>query len=134
MKTLAIPTDDQKVRNRLRELYEPMTLFGEGAVDRRDRLKELVAEATMKGEEIEWDSSSDEDEGQKEEFYTYGIEELRIARRDILQYSIERCGSFLSRANARLEGHAKELTLPFASRKKARHEWYTGLNVRVGLI
>ena len=30
--TLAVPTNDNKVRDRLRQLYEPMTLFGEGVL------------------------------------------------------------------------------------------------------
>jgi hypothetical protein len=89
-KSLGIPTDDQTVRNRLRELFEPMTLFSEGPMERRDRLKELVAEMVMEGQEMEWEQSSDEDEGQKEEYYTYGSEELRDSRQFILDFSMER--------------------------------------------
>ncbi|KAJ3367609.1 U4/U6 small nuclear ribonucleoprotein Prp4 [Kappamyces sp. JEL0680] len=88
-RTLAIPTDDQSVRNRLREMYEPMTLFGEGPMERRDRLKDLVAEKVLNGEEVGWDESSDEeDAGKKEETYSYGSDELREARRYLLDYSI----------------------------------------------
>src|SRR5690606_795344 len=32
---VVVPTDDKRVRLRLRELGEPITLFGEGPVDRR---------------------------------------------------------------------------------------------------
>ncbi|OLY82889.1 U4/U6 small nuclear ribonucleoprotein Prp4 [Smittium mucronatum] len=40
---LAIPTDDSKVKLRLRELNEPIILFGEGPGDRRDRLRFLLS-------------------------------------------------------------------------------------------
>ncbi|KAF5014790.1 hypothetical protein F66182_14102, partial [Fusarium sp. NRRL 66182] len=39
---IVVPTDDTRVRIRLRELGEPITLFGEGPADRRDRLRELL--------------------------------------------------------------------------------------------
>ncbi|KAJ3303861.1 U4/U6 small nuclear ribonucleoprotein Prp4 [Kappamyces sp. JEL0829] len=121
-RTLAIPTDDQSVRNRLREMYEPMTLFGEGPMERRDRLKDLVAEKVLNGEEVGWDESSDEeDAGKKEETYSYGSDELREARRYLLDYSI-------AQARTRLKMHNKELEVPFADRKKVRHEWYTQMN------
>src|ERR1700722_7340955 len=41
---IAVPTDDNRVRARLRELGEPITLFGEGPADRRDRLRELLTQ------------------------------------------------------------------------------------------
>lgn len=40
---LIVPTVEQEVKKMLRSLGEPITLFGETAVDRRDRLKQLVA-------------------------------------------------------------------------------------------
>src|ERR1700760_4252429 len=42
--TIAVPTDDKRVRARLRELGEPITLFGEGPPERRDRLRELLTQ------------------------------------------------------------------------------------------
>ena len=36
--TIAIPTDDVRVRARVREIGEPITLLGERPEDRRDRL------------------------------------------------------------------------------------------------
>ena len=41
--SIGVPTDDGRVRAKLREMGEPMTLFGEGPADRRDRLRELMA-------------------------------------------------------------------------------------------
>jgi U4/U6 small nuclear ribonucleoprotein PRP4 len=40
---IAVPTDDGRVRARLRELGEPITLFGERAADRRERLIYLLS-------------------------------------------------------------------------------------------
>ncbi|KAK2937544.1 G-protein beta WD-40 repeat [Fusarium oxysporum f. sp. vasinfectum] len=48
--TIAVPTDDTRVRAKLREMGEPVTLFGEALVDRRDRLRELLTiQAEMTG-------------------------------------------------------------------------------------
>ena len=40
---MAITTDDSEVRRCLRQLSEPITLFGEGPADRRNRIKELLS-------------------------------------------------------------------------------------------
>lgn len=42
-RAIAVPTDDNKVKKRLRELREPITLFGERAADRRQRLIQLLS-------------------------------------------------------------------------------------------
>jgi U4/U6 small nuclear ribonucleoprotein PRP4 len=42
-RNIAVPTDDGRVRARLRELGEPITLFGERAADRRERLIYLLS-------------------------------------------------------------------------------------------
>jgi len=44
-RSLAIPTDDKLVRAALRERGEPITLFGEREMERRERLRQLLAEA-----------------------------------------------------------------------------------------
>lgn len=41
---LAAPTDPEEVKSKLRELGHPITLFGEGPADRRERLKFLLGE------------------------------------------------------------------------------------------
>lgn len=38
-----VSTDDAEVKNNLRQLNEPICLFGEGPAERRNRLKELLA-------------------------------------------------------------------------------------------
>lgn len=39
---VTVPTDDAKVRQSLRRIGEPITLFGEGPSERRDRLRSLL--------------------------------------------------------------------------------------------
>ncbi|KAL2911386.1 hypothetical protein HK105_209150 [Polyrhizophydium stewartii] len=128
-RTLAVPTDDLRVRMKLRELGEPMTLFGEGPGERRDRLKEIMSTMMMQGDKPSAaaaeasDSESDEsseDEEIKEEFFTLGSEELAAARRAIRDFS-------LPRAKARHDMERAELEIPLTQRKKLRHDWYTNL-------
>ncbi|KAI9855101.1 MAG: hypothetical protein M1824_006309 [Vezdaea acicularis] len=94
---IAVPTDDGRVRTRLRELGEPITLFGEGPGDRRDRLRELLT--LLAEQESGQDADGDvqmlggqpqveEQVDQDEEFYTEGIKELLHARQDIASFSI----------------------------------------------
>ena len=96
---MAVPTKDSEVRIRLREIAEPMTVFGERPEDRRDRLRFLWSKIreekgeAMEGDEEDQGESSDSgiDDGEKEEeFYTEGTEELSEARRNIADYSLAR--------------------------------------------
>ena len=119
---IAVPTDDGRVRARLRELGEPMTLFGEGPGDRRDRLRELLTiQAEQEdGADCEGDTEMALDGGevqgtgeQDEEFYTEGIKELLDARKDIARYS-------LPRAKARIASQKVESTIPLRTHIKHR--------------
>ncbi|KAF9905872.1 hypothetical protein BX616_000901 [Lobosporangium transversale] len=103
-RTIAVPTDDKKVREKLRELGEPQCLFGEDNMDRRSRLRELMAkdaptegddEKMASGDEAE-ESSSDEEEG---EVYTPGTENLLKARRDIARFSLQKAAMRVARQN-----------------------------------
>ncbi|KAG4096781.1 WD40 repeat-like protein [Neocallimastix lanati (nom. inval.)] len=125
-RNIAVPTDDKKVRLRLRELGEPITLFGEGPAERRDRLREHLSR--LSGEEIEMEKEQEEEEKEKEkeekevaeEFYTIGTKNLLDARRYITLYS-------LKRAHTRLEEQRQELMIPIPQRKKLRHDLYSDL-------
>ncbi|KAI9848628.1 MAG: hypothetical protein M1838_000467 [Thelocarpon superellum] len=121
---IAVPTDDGRVRARLREMGEPMTLFGEGPGDRRDRLRELLTteaeqEAGLDGDGdgdvvMHVDAGEEQEHGeQEEEFYTEGIHELLEARREIARYS-------LPRARARLAVQKTESTIPLRTHIKHR--------------
>ncbi|KAJ5157598.1 uncharacterized protein N7482_008698 [Penicillium canariense] len=113
---MVVPTDDNRVRLRLRELGEPITLFGEGPVDRRDRLRELLTDrADRQGEgDIEMEEGGEEEEvEQQEEFYTEGTDQLLEARKAIARYS-------LPRAKARVARLKDESTIPLRTHVKHR--------------
>ncbi|CAI7647370.1 unnamed protein product [Penicillium manginii] len=113
---MAVPTDDTRVRKRLRELGEPITLFGEGPGDRRDRLRELLTDLSERqaGEDIEMEEAENEEEAeQQEEFYTEGTDELLKARKSIAHYS-------LPRAKARVARLKEESTIPLRTHVKHR--------------
>ncbi|EYE95974.1 putative pre-mRNA splicing factor [Aspergillus ruber CBS 135680] len=121
---MAVPTDDNRVRARLRELGEPITLFGERPVDRRDRLREHLtdladqqqAAALETGMDITMAEAEDEEEeegDQQEEFYTEGGDALLEARKDMARFS-------LPRAKARVARQRDESTIPLRTHIKHR--------------
>lgn len=118
---LVIPTADPQVRTRLRELGEPITLFGEGPSERRDRLREFL---TSQQEEVDSDGdlvigdagdATPEQKEEQEEFYTEGSEALLDARQAIARSS-------LKRARARIEYQKEEAKIPLRTHVKFRNE------------
>ena len=124
---IIIPTDDGRVRAKLREMGEPMTLFGEAPIDRRDRLRDLLvnvqleqgrvtadgSQPDMEMEDVSDEIEESEDEEQEEEFYTPGGEALLHARIDIAKYS-------LARAKRRIEFQRQEAKIPLRTHVKFR--------------
>ena len=49
---IMVPTDVQEVRRTLRALGHPVTLFGEGEAERRDRLRSVLAGKAVDGEDV----------------------------------------------------------------------------------
>lgn len=98
-----VSTDDSEIKKSLRQLNEPICLFGEGPAERRIRLRELLS---MLGENAinkrldEEDSKKaamkEQQQDTSQTWYHEGSEALRIARLWIADYS-------LPRAKARLE-------------------------------
>ncbi|KAI9498551.1 WD40-repeat-containing domain protein [Zychaea mexicana] len=118
-RNIAVPTDDSRVRMRLRELDEPQCLFGEGPDDRRSRLRYLLS--IQEGREVESESESEsEEEEAEEEFFTPGSQELLEARRWIANYS-------LPRAKARIERQNAEVDIPLPQIKASRKELHSKL-------
>lgn len=120
---LVVPTADADVRQRLRQLGHPITLFGEDAVDRRDRLRELMLEAEEQAEvegrggvslapDVEMEEEAGEGED-NEEFYTEGTPDLLEARRRIARYS-------LPRARARIDAQREQASIPLRSHIRYR--------------
>ncbi|KAK2612409.1 hypothetical protein QQS21_001513 [Conoideocrella luteorostrata] len=117
--TIAVPTDDGRVRAKLREMGEPITLFGEGPGDRRDRLRELMTiQAELSGLEngdAAMDDAPTEEatEEQEEEFYSRGGDALLKARINIAEYS-------LPRAKQRVAYQKQEATISLRTQVKFR--------------
>ncbi|CAJ2512944.1 Uu.00g010630.m01.CDS01 [Anthostomella pinea] len=118
---IAVPTDDGRVRAKLRELGEPITLFGEGPGDRRDRLRGLLlniqtGQGTGEAGDVAMEDAPDEDQAdQEEEFYTNGSPELLRARQEIARFS-------LPRAKQRLAFQKQEATIPLRTHVKFRKQ------------
>jgi U4/U6 small nuclear ribonucleoprotein PRP4 len=51
-RNIVVPTDINEIKSRLRELGQPVTLFGEGPADRRERLRETIASLELNDEEL----------------------------------------------------------------------------------
>lgn len=110
-KALAVPTNDMAVRTRLRKLGEPMTLFGEREMERRERLRTIMVkldaegqlEKLMKAHEEEEAAASAAKADFEEEiiqypFYTEGTEALLDARVHIAKYSLAMAALRIQRA------------------------------------
>ncbi|KAF5756766.1 putative transcription factor WD40-like family [Helianthus annuus] len=110
---LAVPTNDKAVRSRLRRLGEPVTLFGEREMERRDRLRMIMAKLDSEGrldtlmkvleeEEaaVNVEDGGGEDEGEMVEypFYTEGSTALLKARFEIAKESVVKAAVRLGRA------------------------------------
>ncbi|TFK65587.1 U4/U6 snRNP-specific spliceosomal protein [Pluteus cervinus] len=106
-RTMAVPTDDNRVKARLREIGEPITLFGERAADRRDRLIYVLSQinAARGDDAMHVDESSSESEEEEEEFYSPGSLELLEARRQLAVYSLPRAQKRIAqqRLDSRME-------------------------------
>jgi hypothetical protein len=50
-RTMIVPTLVEDVKRKLRELGQPVTLFGEGPADRRERLKDVIARMELNEDE-----------------------------------------------------------------------------------
>ncbi|KIW56430.1 hypothetical protein PV05_05093 [Exophiala xenobiotica] len=118
---LAVPTDDGRVRARLRELEHPITLFGEGPAERRDRLKVIILdqEEAANGNgtvtDVHMQEAPPDEADQEEEFYTEGLPELLEARRDIARYS-------LPKTKARIARQKEDSTISLRTHVKHRKE------------
>ncbi|GJP38182.1 hypothetical protein CLOM_g22637 [Closterium sp. NIES-68] len=118
-RALAVPTSDTAVRLRLRAIGEPITLFGEREMERRDRLRSIMAKLDAEGRldelydaiERQMRESGEgggevletEEVPQAELFYTEGSKELLEARQAIAVFSLPRAGERIRRAKRRRE-------------------------------
>lgn len=133
-KTLKIPTSDSSVRSLLISLNQPITLFGEGPGERRDRLKlmasraitslprafelfpclkELCGDNLIGGERSHPKFKEDEDDD--EEFYIPGSTNLVKVRSFLLEDSI-------SRHIPRKFDHSTEISIRSSLYSKLNHD------------
>lgn len=88
------PALDKNVRQSLRAIGEPQTYFGEDSYSRRMRLRNIIAQRKLAGETLELSADmrlgDDDEDEQKEAFFTEGSESLREARTMIAEFSIPR--------------------------------------------
>eukprot|EP00392_Amoebophrya_sp_AT5.2_P015556 g15763.t1 len=83
-RTIALPTQDPAVRAKLREYGLPITLFGEGAYERRERLR-----GVMTGDKrTETGRVAKIEDEQQELFFTLGPEKLKQKRLEIAKFSL----------------------------------------------
>ncbi|XP_010412795.1 PREDICTED: U4/U6 small nuclear ribonucleoprotein PRP4-like protein [Camelina sativa] len=114
MRPTAVPTNDKAVRDRLRRLGKPITLFGEQGMERRSRLSNLMGMLTV--EKLLETHVEEEDAALKEQaydqvpvypFFTEGPKELREARIEIAKFSIKRAAVRNQRAKRQRDEEAK---------------------------
>lgn len=123
-RTMFIPTDNEEVKSELRKAGEPITLFGEGPAERRERLRQKLAEKEVQkmlasqglseiaaaaaaengsseaGAAAPADARAGSSAPQSELFYTPASDALIQARGFIAAYSFERASKRLSAERA----------------------------------
>jgi len=117
-RAVVVPTAPAAVIAQLRALGEPATLFGEAPVDRRGRLRGLLASLDAAGggavgvlpgageAEAEAEAAAAAAAPAVELFYTEGGEKLQEWRTRLVEFSLARAGHRLGAERARWEGPA----------------------------
>lgn len=104
-RSLAVPTDDKAVRAALRARDQPVTLFGEREMERRERLRALLASLDeADGGELPAPVDAQllsEAPAEAELFYTEGNDALLTSRLEVAAFSLRAAAARLSAARAR---------------------------------
>ena len=101
--TIIVPTNDGAVRQQLRDLGEPITLFGERELERRDRLRSLLTGIDAQGKGVVTTVETHEEEEEVTEvplaelFYTEGTPELLSYRRKVAKDSLQKAAKRMRR-------------------------------------
>ncbi|KHJ78800.1 pre-mRNA processing factor 4 like protein, partial [Oesophagostomum dentatum] len=132
-RTLTLPTDDVQVKLKLRKLNQPICLFGEDILDRRERLRALLS--TMSEDEVAAILHTEEGFVEKPDeetttWYHRGPMALRAARVAIADYSLRKAKERLARAreNAARPPHEKALA------RQEAHKWIQQLNLHASQV
>jgi len=114
-----VSTDDSEVKKDLRQLGEPICLFGEGPAERRNRLRDLLSQlgedAIRRKKQEDEDRIREEREHDETTWYHEGPASLRLARRWIADYSIPK-------AKERIARLRDESALPDATKMAKQQE------------
>eukprot|EP01113_Clastostelium_recurvatum_P010445 TRINITY_DN1519_c1_g1_i2.p1 TRINITY_DN1519_c1_g1~~TRINITY_DN1519_c1_g1_i2.p1 ORF type:complete len:532 (-),score=166.09 TRINITY_DN1519_c1_g1_i2:45-1640(-) len=104
-RVVAIPTNDATVKLKLRELGEPIILFGEKPEDRRSRLRDLIMQLGLEDAMPAGENGAEEEEKEEkpEAFLTEGTPALKDARLWIADYSLKRARERIAKAKAKRE-------------------------------
>ncbi|KAK7575478.1 hypothetical protein V9T40_011764 [Parthenolecanium corni] len=133
-----VSTDDTEVKRNLRQLGEPICLFGEGPAERRIRLRELLSRIgeTIQSNENQKHHVDEEkskfrrDKNRETTWYHEGSQALKEARFDIACYS-------LIRAKQRISRLREEAALPESTRtarKQELHKYLSSLVINCSQI
>ncbi|KAK7487244.1 hypothetical protein BaRGS_00021472 [Batillaria attramentaria] len=112
---IQVSTDDSEVKATLRQLGEPICLFGEGPAERRERLKQLLAvlgEDAVKQKKVAQQQETKKTDEENITWYHEGPASLKEARYCIAEFSIPR-------AKERVQKQKLEKMLP-ATQKTAK--------------
>ncbi|XP_038600889.1 U4/U6 small nuclear ribonucleoprotein Prp4 isoform X1 [Tachyglossus aculeatus] len=118
-----VSTDDSEVKACLRALGEPITLFGEGPAERRERLRNIlsvVGTDALKKTKKDDEKSKKSREEYQQTWYHEGPNSLKTARLWIANYS-------LPRAMKRLEEARLHKEIPETSRTSQKQELHKAL-------
>jgi hypothetical protein len=80
-KSVVVPTAVEEVKSSLRSLGHPITLFGEGHYDRRERLREIMAEQELNLSEAKKWYSLAADLGHSSAMHNLGVMAYQIGNR-----------------------------------------------------
>jgi len=98
---LAVPTNDNAVQERLRHFGHSVTLPGEREMERRDRLRAIMAKLDADGELDKLIQAQevvpDDDVAPLQLFYTEGSSELLLCRKEVLRFSLPRSQARIER-------------------------------------
>uniref|UniRef100_A0A2K6C817 Pre-mRNA splicing tri-snRNP complex factor PRPF4 n=1 Tax=Macaca nemestrina TaxID=9545 RepID=A0A2K6C817_MACNE len=118
-----VSTDDSEVKACLRALGEPITLFGEGPAERRERLRNIlsvVGTDALKKTKKDDEKSKKSKEEYQQTWYHEGPNSLKVARLWIANYS-------LPRAMKRLEEARLHKEIPETTRTSQMQELHKSL-------
>lgn len=126
MRNIVVPVIDSEVRTLLRQMGEPITLFGEKEMERRERLRKLLA--TMTEDQAQALAETAEEAQHplatlpppKELFYTEGSEDLKAARIRIAHWSLQRASARITAEKQHRESATKEEEVQAAEQLEQR--------------